>query len=229
MFKRLVIFLFLVASLTTVALTDPRDVFTDQRYHSALFRDFPVGISFITSEGQFLAANSALCAFLGRTENELKKLRWQDITVAQDIEVDELSAKKIITGEERSYTMFKQYIHKRGEALWARITVNGIRSSDGKFEHFVTVVEPLSGANLIDADIINKLESIQGNLSKLGHDSNESAARFIANNWQTLITWFVLIAVSIGGIVYKIRLDSVRISALEKQVDIRDKLLEKEK
>lgn len=227
--RKLLFLILIMVSTISFGLSDPRDIYSDQRYYSALFKDFPVGICFVREDGQFLAANASLCGFLGRTENELVKLKWQDVTVRQDIEVDEASARKVATRQERSYTMFKQYVHKRGESLWARITVNGIWSEDGKFEHFVTVVEPLSSSGVADADIINKLESIQGNLSKLNQTSSESASKFIANNWQTLITWFILAAISIGGAVYKIRLDDHRITALEKEKEKEKKKLDEDK
>lgn len=195
----------------------PKEVFTQGKYYEALYRDFPVGIAFVDKEGRFLHANALLCTFLGRNEEELKRLTWEDVTVRQDIEIDRLSSLKVISGEERSYTLFKQYTHKRGDAIWARLTVIGIRSMDGTFEHFVSVVEPLSSSVSFDAEISTRLKEIQSALSNVGSGGNTTFANFLTQNWSIVIPWFVVSIISIAGVIFRVQSDSKAIKQLADQ------------
>jgi PAS domain S-box-containing protein len=216
--RKSIIFLLLVILATvSFAVPTPKEIFNQTKYYEALYRDFPVGIAFVDKDGAFLSANSILCSFLGRSEDELKRLSWQSVTVRQDIEADESASLRVMSGEDRSYTIFKQYIHKRGDSLWARLTVIGIKNQTGEFEHFISIVEPLSNSTFFEADIYSKLKEIQGCLTTLKTTTDSSFGSFFINNWATLIPWTMVIIISVGGILLRIQLDSHKIKELEEK------------
>lgn len=196
----------------------PKEIYTSQKYYEALYRDFPVGMAFVDKEGHFQYANGSFCSFLGRNEEELKKIHWQDITATQDIDIDEAAANKIISGDDKTYTIFKQYIHKRGDYLWARLTVIGIRNTDGTFDHFVKIIEPLASSVFLEAEISTKLKDIQTMLERLKSAPEQGFVAFFASHWTTLIPWAAAFILAIGGVLFRIQNDSKRIQALEEQI-----------
>ena len=218
--RKLLTFLAVLAAMiiTVFAVPSPREIYTQSKYYEALYRDFPVGISFMDKDGRFLHANAIMCNFLGRSEDELKRINKYDITARQDVEAELLASQKIISGEDKTYTIFKQYVHKRGDSLWARLTVIGIREDTGAFSHFISIVEPLSNSTFFEADINKKLEDIKTGIERIKTTEASSFLNLVANNWQTLIPWTFAGILTIGGILFRIQMDSKRIKDLEEKL-----------
>lgn len=81
------------------------------------FDDAPIGISLISSTGQFLKVNHYYCDLLGYTETELLTLSFQDITHPADLEADMEGLRQILAGELRSFQMEKRYITQQGNSI----------------------------------------------------------------------------------------------------------------
>lgn len=209
--------LFLMLTGMVSSSPSPRDVFSQGKYYEAMYRDFPVGIAFVDRNGRFLYVNALLCTFLGRNEEELKRLTWQDVTASQDVDVDEAASQKVISGEDRTYTLFKQYVHKRGDTIWARLTVVGLRNTDGSFDHFVSIVEPLASSISFEAEISSRLKEILKVLSEVESGRQTSFASFLSNNWSTVIPWLVISIISIGGVIFRVQTDSKDIKQLREE------------
>lgn len=212
--------LFLSLAVSISAIPSPRDIYTETKYYEAMYRDFPVGICFVNEEGRYIAANTIFCNFVGRSEEELKRLTFDAITARQDVDLQIDANRKIVNCEDKSYTMFKQYIHKRGDSIWARITAMGIYDSMGKFSHYIVVVEPMSTSTFFEADINKKLEEIKNNLSNIQKSgvTENGVGTFIVNNWGTLIPWLLAVVITIGGILFRIQTDSRKIQDLEQSI-----------
>ena len=62
-------------------------------------------------DGRWLQVNRSLCDLVGRSEPELLRLTFQDITHPDDLKKDLAQASRMLGGEIPSYTMEKRYIH----------------------------------------------------------------------------------------------------------------------
>jgi PAS domain S-box-containing protein len=80
--------------------------------------------------GRFLRANAAMCEFVGYSEAELLARTIYDITHPNDLDREPLQ--RLLAGESGGFEMEKRYIHKDGNAVWARTTVNAIRDVSGR-------------------------------------------------------------------------------------------------
>lgn len=217
--KSLFLIFILVFTALSLSAPVPEEVFRDQRYFEALYRNSPIGVAFVSKEGKFLSANTILCNFLGRSEYELKNITWQSITSEADLEADKLAADRVINGRDLGYTLFKQYRHKRGEPLWAKLTVQGIFNEDGGFEHFVSFIEPLANGYYFEAEIASKMEILNKSILELREiRQTSSMSSFLSENWKTLIPWFFIGVITIGSILFRIQSDSKEIKEMKKTI-----------
>lgn len=106
-----------------------------------LFRYSSIGICEIGLDGHFLSVNDAWCKMCHRTEEELLKLTWMDITVDHYIEPDGDYVKKLMDREIDSYTMYKEYFYfenKVQKIIPIILTVSCVFNRKGEVEKFIS-------------------------------------------------------------------------------------------
>jgi PAS domain S-box-containing protein len=96
------------------------------------FHEAPIAMALGTLEGKWLMVNSALCALVGYTEEELMVVTYKEITHPNDLDVDLALFQKLISGELRTYQLEKRYIHKQGHVVWIFLTLSLIRGPAGQ-------------------------------------------------------------------------------------------------
>jgi PAS domain S-box-containing protein len=110
----------------------------------ATFENAAVGIAHVAPDGRWLRVNEALCRIVGYTADELVTRSFQDITYHDDLATDLAEVKGMLDGKIDRYNMDKRYLRKDGSIVWVRLTVGGVRKSDGSIDYFVSVVEDIS-------------------------------------------------------------------------------------
>ena len=103
-----------------------------------------MGIAHVSPDGQWLRVNKKLCKVVGYSEEELFKMRFQDITHPDDLRTDVAEAEKLRTGTLDTYSMEKRYIRKDGSLVWVNLTVSVARHANGQLKHFISVVEDIT-------------------------------------------------------------------------------------
>ncbi len=96
------------------------------------FEGAPVAMAITDMEGNFIRVNSANCALLGYSENELLEMDVVQISHPDDIEKEMTEFAKLVSGETDSYAMEKRYVVRSGEIKWAAMSVAIVRDHDGK-------------------------------------------------------------------------------------------------
>ncbi|MCX6020498.1 MAG: PAS domain S-box protein, partial [Chloroflexi bacterium] len=99
---------------------------SEERFRK-VFEDGPIGMAIVGADYRFAKVNTALCAMLGYTEQELTALTFPDITHSDDIETDLALAAKLARGEIPTYHLEKRYIRKDGECVWINLTVSVVK------------------------------------------------------------------------------------------------------
>lgn len=103
-----------------------------------------VGIAHVSPDGQWLRVNKKLCKVVGYSEEELFKMRFQDIAHPDDLRTDVAEVEKLRTGTSDTYSMEKRYIRKDGSLVWVSLTVSVARHANGQLKHFISVVEDIT-------------------------------------------------------------------------------------
>ncbi|MCK4560595.1 MAG: PAS domain S-box protein [Calditrichia bacterium] len=97
--------------------------------YQLVFKDAPVGIVILDIEGHFLRINQKYCEITGYSEEELLKMRTQDITHPDDVQSTDAIVKRIISSKEPSHSFIKRYINKDGLVVCVEITGNLLKNN----------------------------------------------------------------------------------------------------
>lgn len=107
------------------------------------FEQCAVGLAHVRPTGRFLRVNERFCDFIGYSQTELESMTFQDLTHPSHLSEDVLNVTRLLAGECESYAMEKQYIHKTGTLIWAKLTVSLVRDGEGKPDFFISVIEDI--------------------------------------------------------------------------------------
>lgn len=133
------------------------DRIKDGRYCKALVHDSPVAVLLADSTGAFLDANDAAAKFFGRPVEELKTMRFQQVTYRDDIVLSMEMLNTLTVGGQESFEMVKRYVTKKG-TCWAAVRINAVRDKDGVMEaHIVHIIPLLGCTDDVIRDVVGKV------------------------------------------------------------------------
>ncbi len=126
---------------------------TQSRYQN-IFKESPVGIVTVGTDFRFISANTEFCRFTGYSENELKNLKFQDITHPDNLAQDVENIKQLVSGKQKFYSTVKKYICKDGKIVSGRLLVNTICDLQGKCLYLLAMVTDITREIAVETAII---------------------------------------------------------------------------
>jgi PAS domain S-box-containing protein len=112
--------------------------------YRATFDLAPLGFAQVDLDGRFLEVNQRQCQILGRSVDELRRLRFQDITHPDDLEGDLAQVSSLLSGKASHYAMEKRFLRPDGSVVWTRLTVGLLRHADGSPHKIISTLEDVS-------------------------------------------------------------------------------------
>jgi PAS domain S-box-containing protein len=109
-----------------------------------IFNHASVGIAEVRPDGRFLRVNATLCDILGRQEDVLLKMTFQELTHPDDLPENLECLQHTLAGRRDSCSIEKRYLRSDGTDVWCRLSVSLVRTSAGGPDHFISVVEDIS-------------------------------------------------------------------------------------
>ena len=103
-----------------------------------------IGMALVAPDGRWLRVNRSVTDITGYTEEELLRLRFQDITHPDDVDLDVANAEKMLCGETTTYYMEKRYIHKSGSTVWVQLSVSLVCDDDRKPLFFISQIQDIT-------------------------------------------------------------------------------------
>jgi formate hydrogenlyase transcriptional activator len=95
-----------------------------ERRFRALYERAPVGIALVESHtGKFLQVNPKHCEIVGRTEQEMLQLRFQDITHPEDLRNSDDRLTQMIDEKLSGYDLQKRYLRPDGRVVWVNLSI----------------------------------------------------------------------------------------------------------
>jgi PAS domain S-box-containing protein len=153
------------------ALTAARLRESERRFRLAMAHA-PIGMALVGLDGRFLEANQRLCEIVGRPEEVLRELTFQDITHPDDLDADLTSMHQLLAGEISWYSMEKRYLHADGHQVWILLSGSIVRDDDGAPVHFIAQIQDISPRKAQEAE----LRRVNAELGR----SNDELQRFAA-------------------------------------------------
>jgi PAS domain S-box-containing protein len=182
---------------------------SEQKFQ-AVFDQATIGIALGSLDGRCIRANRAACKFIGASEQEVCRLRIQDIVHPEDIVITADLLPRLVAGEIPSYTVERRYVRRDGRIVWGRASLSLVRDASGKPKYLAGV--------MADVTREKKVEQQQAAFSRLGLRlsgavSRDQAAHIILDVASDLFSWdaafFHLYSHSTGRMTRILAMDTV--------------------
>ncbi len=118
-----------------------------------IYEQAPLGIALIDSvTGRFLHINPKYVKIIGRTEAEMQKLTFMEITHPDDLPEDLVNMTRLLSGESRGYQLEKRLFRGDGSVIWIRLTVVPLweGTEPGLPKSHIAMVEDITGRKMAD-------------------------------------------------------------------------------
>ena len=158
-----------------------------------------IGIAIISPDMHWIMANQKLCQMLGYSIEELKSLKWTDLTPQEDVERELDDYRRMLEGRVESHTVEKRYIRKDGRVLDVEISTLPVRGDGGQPDYFVGLIqdisplkqakEELEKANAQMAATLEELRATQDSMNDYCHrlEKEEQALRQSEEKFRTMV------------------------------------------
>lgn len=149
----------------------------DRQFRSS-FDHAPIGMALVALDGGFMRVNRALCEFVGRSDQELLALTFQDITHADDLAADLDLLGELLLGERVEYQMDKRYTRPDGSSVWAQLNVTLVRNQHGNPMHFVAQIQDIGERRALHANLLAQAnhDSLTGLVNRACFEDRLAAA-----------------------------------------------------
>lgn len=156
-----------------------------------IFEVSPIGIVMAGTDHLFTRANEAFCRMIGYSEEELRALRFTDITHPDHREADLAGVERAVRGDIPAYRTEKRYVCKDGHVVWGSVASAPVRDVAGKVQHFLAMVEDITARKTAEtalADSERRYRELANDLPTCVFEV-DSEGRVVYVN-QTGFTWF---------------------------------------
>jgi len=132
-----------------------------ERRFRAIFEGAGVGIDLVTLEGRFIETNRALQEILGYSGDELRRMRFAELTHPDDAEISRQRFQELITGQRDYYKLEKRYIRKDGQVVWAILTVYLMRDRENQPSKVLAIVEDISERKRLEETLQRQYDQLK--------------------------------------------------------------------
>lgn len=120
-----------------------RQIKAAERKFQEVFEQAGSGMALVAPDGVWLKLNKAFKDIIGYTDEQLSGLTFQDITVAEDLELDLSNLQRLNAGEIDRYELEKRYIRHDRSIVWVHMTVTQYVDENGKPDYYLAVINDI--------------------------------------------------------------------------------------
>lgn len=125
-----------------------------------------IGMAIVSAQGHLQEANRRFGEYLGYGREELRHIDFRDITLPEDLAMDEALVGDLLSGARDHYELEKRYVRKDGTVVWGLLAVSIIRASEpDEADYFVS--------QIVDIDGRKRSEATQRSLNQQLFDEKE--------------------------------------------------------
>jgi PAS domain S-box-containing protein len=150
------------------------------------FENSAVGMALINLDGYFIETNVRLCKILGYSNQEIKHLKFQEITHYEDLALDLYYKKQLDTRKISNFSSEKRYIHKNKSIIWVHMSVSSAKNHENEIKHYIVQIIDITERKKIEEE--NKLLTDEINRNKTAQlNEAKNMYRLLADNTIDLV------------------------------------------
>lgn len=150
------------------------------------FENSAVGMALVNTDGFYIEVNDRLCEMLGYSNQEMKFLKFQEITHYEDLELDLDYKEKLESGKIASFNLEKRFINKNKSIVWAHMSVSLAKNDKDKIQHYIVQIIDITKRKKIEEE--NKLLTDENNKNKtIQLNEAKNMYRLLADNTVDLV------------------------------------------
>jgi len=123
----------------------------EERFRMA-FDAAPIGMTFTSSEGQFLRVNSAFCDMVGHSASEVIRLGVFGLTDSTDLD----STREVLASGASVDHFTKRYRHADGHVVFVQVTSSPIYNSADELDYFISHFQDVTAEQALTAQLSNQ-------------------------------------------------------------------------
>ncbi|MGH9326331.1 MAG: ATP-binding protein [Terriglobia bacterium] len=148
----------------------------------AIFEQTTVGFAQIDRDGYFTLVNDRYCRLLGRSREELLKMRMQDITHPEDRDRSLEEFLFLVEGRGPNFTIEKRYVRPDGQTVWVRNQVSGVYDGSGNLTHLLKAVTDISDLKAAEVVLRRSMEFTEEEVNTRTRQLKERTEELEASN-----------------------------------------------
>jgi PAS domain S-box-containing protein len=133
---------------------------SEERFRSAMHYS-PIGMALVSTSGEYLEVNPALCAIVGYTQDELLSMGFDQITHADDLPGDRVATDRLLKRNVETIRRVKRYHHKDGRIRWVQVNSSLVLDDVGKPRYFVSQIQDITERKRADEDLQHANRALQ--------------------------------------------------------------------
>jgi len=151
----------------------------------------PIGIALVSTAGEFLDVNEALCGLLGYRHQELIGRTTHEITHPDYHAADAAHVEALLSGEAETYRTEQVYLTRDGREVWAQLSVALARDDHGEPQYLISMIEDISAQRAATTALDHRASHDQltglPNRTLLLERTDDALSRSIANRGRVAL------------------------------------------
>ena len=140
-----------------------------------IYETAAVGITLTTQEGKAIRTNKAYQQMVGRSEEELKTVPFENFTHPDDIDKNLEEFRELLAGRIDGYRMDKRLIHKDGSIILVSTNVTALKNTEGVADSMIATFEDITERKKAEEALRKQTNTIEL-LHKTASDANQAKA-----------------------------------------------------
>jgi PAS domain S-box-containing protein len=149
---------------------------SEARFRAA-FADAPIGVALLDPDGRFALANRALCAFLGRAEEDLVGASAASVVHPDDVAAAAAALRRLFAGAAAVARSEHRYVCADGSVVWGDLSASLVRDDGDRPLHVVVHVQDVTERKRAEAELLAAKQAAEqasrlksGFLSTMSHE-----------------------------------------------------------
>ncbi len=142
------------------ALTATRDVLRESQRMEAVVAQAAAGIANTDADGRFTFVNDRYCAMLGRSRDELLRMRFQDVADPIEGDTDAERIDRLVHGG-APFESERRFRRADGSEIWIRNGVSAIRDADGRFDSILAVAFDVTERRRLETQLAHARDALE--------------------------------------------------------------------